>query len=120
MSLQQLDAALTDIATAVVGVLGNGTEWRSLRYAARWTPEGDVGADDFWVVDDSGREKKVMPELAPALHVSNVAKHHWRLTQDLGQARWYQMTVTVERSGKFSADFEYKDDYREGDIMQRG
>ena len=31
-----------------------------------------------------------------------------------------QRPVTVERSGKFSVNFEYKDDYQEGDIMKRG
>ena len=30
------------------------------------------------------------------------------------------MIVSVEGSGKFSVDFEYKDDYQEGDIMKRG
>ena len=37
----------------------------------------------------------------------------------LGQSRWYKMIVTVERSGKFNVEFEYKDDYQEGDIMKR-
>ena len=43
---------------------------------------------------------------------------HWRLTQDLGQPRWDMMTVKVDRSGKYSVDFEYRDDYKEGDIMK--
>jgi hypothetical protein len=52
--------------------------------------------------------------------VSEAARSQWRLTRDLGLPRWYKMTITVERSGKFSVDFEYKDDYQEDDIMQRG
>ncbi len=53
-------------------------------------------------------------------HLRKRARDHLKLTQDLGQPRWYKMIVTVERSGKFSVGFEYKDDYQEGDIMKRG
>ena len=42
------------------------------------------------------------------------------LSRPLGQPRWYKMIVIVERSGKFSVDLKYKDDYKEGDIMKRG
>jgi len=28
------------------------------------------------------------------------------------------MTVKLERSGKYSVDFEYRDTYQEGDIMK--
>ena len=30
------------------------------------------------------------------------------------------MIITVERSGKFSVDFDCKDDHQECDIMKRG
>jgi hypothetical protein len=43
---------------------------------------------------------------------------HWRTTQQLGLPRWYMMTVKLERSGKYSVDYEYRDDYQEGDIMK--
>lgn len=38
--------------------------------------------------------------------------------QNLGQPRWYRMTVTVERSGRFSADVAYQDRYTTGDVMR--
>jgi hypothetical protein len=119
VSLTTLDEATTDVVRAVVAAFEN-TPWSRICYAARWTPAGDVGADDYWLSDDIGTTTKVLPDLMPSVGVSNASKRHWRMTQDLGQARWYKMTVTVERSGKFSIDFEYKDDYQEGDIMRRG
>lgn len=115
-SLQQLDKATSDVAQALFSAFADQT-WSSLRYAARWTPAGDIGADDFWLVN-SGKELQTLPELAASLRVSDAARRHWQLTQDLGQPRWYRMTVTVERDGRFSADFDYQDRYTTGDIMR--
>ncbi len=114
--LNRLDTAVQEVGMALAGAFPS-EPWKSIRYAARWTPTGDVGADDFWLVGDSGVEQKVLPEISASLHVSDAAKHHWQLTQELGQPRWYKVIVTVERSGKFAVEFEYKDDYQEGDIM---
>lgn len=115
-SLQQLDKATSDVAAALFAAFAD-TGWSSLRYAARWTPAGDVGADDFWRVDN-GKEVQTLPELSASLRVSDAAKRHWQLTQDLGQPRWYRMTVIVGRDGRFSADFDYQDQYSTGDIMR--
>jgi hypothetical protein len=118
MTLLKLDEASTLVAKATVDAFPNQA-WQKVRYCSRWTPAGDVGSDDFWI-ELNGEEKQVLPDLQSSLRVSDAAKTHWRLTQDLGQPRWYKMIVTVERTGKFSVDFEYKDDYKEGDIMKRG
>jgi hypothetical protein len=94
---------------------------QSLRFTYRITPDGSVSAPDYWFGSDgSHAEVKDYPSDAVHDSVSEAARSQWRLTQDLGLPRWYKMTITVERSGKFSVDFEYKDDYKEGDIMQRG
>ncbi len=119
MNFAKLDDATTAVITAIVNAF-DSTKWNRIRHEARWTPSGDVGADDYWIEVHSGPSTKVLPEIGPSLLVSKSSKLHWQLTQDLGQPRWYKMIVTVERSGKFTVDFEYKDDYQEGDIIKRG
>ena len=119
MTFAKLDQATMAVGQALAEAF-QSIEWMRIRHEARWTPSGDVGSDDYWVEDLSGMTRKVLPEIGPAVSVSKMSKNHWQVTQDLGQPRWYKMTVTVERSGKFSVDFEYKDDYQEGDIMKRG
>jgi hypothetical protein len=116
MALSSLDEATTKVARALAGAFTE-EPWDGLRYCSRWTPAGDVGADDFWITVQ-GIERQTLPDLAASLRVSDAAKAHWQLTQKLGQARWYKMTLTVERTGKFNVAFEYKDDYKEGDIMK--
>jgi hypothetical protein len=116
MSLSQLDDALQKVVHGLALAFVD-RHWTQIRYASRWTPAGDVGADDFWLTDDRGTEK-TWSTVEQERTVSAAAFDHWRLTQELGQPRWYMMTVKLDRSGKYSVDFEYKDDYREGDIMK--
>ena len=117
MDSKTLDEALQEAASALAQAFGD-QPWDRLRYASRWTPLGDVGADDFWLKLVEA-ERKTMPDgLAESLRVSDAAKRHWKLTQDLGQARWYRMDLTLEKSGRYHADFRYRDDYSEGDIME--
>lgn len=95
--------------------------WYRLRYVAKFTPTADVWAGDYDLFSEDGSvDQSTAPDTTAAYSIDKLAHCHWRLTQDLGQPRWYKMIVTVERSGKFSVDFEYKDDYQEGDIMKRG
>lgn len=115
--LKDLDAAVEAIAMSVATTFPID-RLRAVRYVARWTPAGDVGSNDFWTIDDQNREEKVSPEIERSIEMYDLSKRHWQLTQDLGQPRWYKMIVTVERSGKFAVEFEYKDDYQEGDIMR--
>ena len=115
MTMAQLDEATPSVAQALVEAF-QGTPWTGLRYSARWTPSGDVGADGFWVRNGSA-ETKAMPDLAASLKVSDASKRHWELTRRLGQPPWYQMTVIVERDGRFRVGFDDRKDYREGEIM---
>lgn len=96
-------------------------DWVQVKANLAFTPDASVGSQTFHFLRQSGvLDKGSSPSRSAELRIGQLAEQHWRLTQDLGLPRWYKMTVTVERSGKFSVDFEYKDDYKEGDIMQRG
>jgi hypothetical protein len=53
-----------------------------------------------------------------AREIESAGRQHWRSCEECGQPRWYMMTIKLERTGKYTVDFEYRDDYKEGDIMQ--
>lgn len=89
-----------------------------VRFCYRMTPDGSVMAPDYWFTESDGAVTKDYPSREIERAVGDAAVHHWRLTQDLGQPRWYMMTVKLDRSGKYSVDFEYRDDYQVGDIMK--
>lgn len=117
--LLNLDELLTKIATILVTT--SPADSTKAMLAARYTPDGSVSAHDFcYQRCDHSLDDVSLPPAAVRSNLIDLTERHWRLTQDLGQPRWYKMTVTVERSGKFNVDFEYKDDYKVGDIMQRG
>lgn len=115
--LQRLDAALQQVVQSLYAGYPQGT-WESIRYCSRWTPAGDVGADDFWWLKQGKWVKQSPSRINDYLAVSRATKEHWQLTQALGQPRWYQMTVKLEHDGRYSVDFKYRDIYKEGDIME--
>lgn len=117
MSLQAFDEAATGVAKQLhAALVSYGAE--KVRFCYRVTPDGSVMAPDYWFTPSGGAEVKDYPPNAAHRLVSDGAEAHWRLTQDLGLPRWYMMTVKLERSGKYSVDYEYRDDYQEGDIMK--
>jgi Protein of unknown function, DUF600 len=118
--LVQLDNLITDIASEIYRSVPI-QEWRSATMYAKYTPDASVSGHDFdYVSQDGAVDQSQAPSNSELIRISKATRHHWQLTQDLGQPRWYKMTVTVERTGQFSVDFEYKDDYQVGDIMKRG
>lgn len=115
--LQELDHALHHVVAALAAGYA-ADRWDSLHYKSRWTPAGDVGSDDFWKIVDGQKIKASPSNLNDYFAVSNAAKHHLNLSEQLGHPRWYMMTVKLSRNGKYTVDFEYRDDYEEGDIMK--
>ncbi|HEY8877479.1 MAG TPA: hypothetical protein VIN03_07950 [Roseateles sp.] len=115
--LKKLDDSVQAIALALHAACENHRA-AQIRFSFRITPDASVWAPDYWFTAPDGSVRKDFPSRDLERQVEEAAVHHWRLTQELGQPRWYMMTVNVERSGKYSVDFEYRDDYREGDIMK--
>jgi hypothetical protein len=117
---KEFDTALSNVAAAVFAAYADQS-WDRVRYFAKFTPTADVWSGDYdLIAADGSVDESTLPETMAAYAIDKLALRHWQLTQDLGQPRWYKMIVTVERSGKFTVEFEYKDDYQEGDIMKRG
>ncbi len=116
MTLASLDQATTALVARLHAALQE-RQAQSLRFTFRITPDGSVAAPDYWFVDEgSSVEVKDYPSSPVHRSVSESAEAHWSLAQQLGQPRWYQIAVKLERTGKYSVDFEYRDNYREGDI----
>lgn len=119
-TLKSLDLLMTDIVSELYQSVPF-PDWRTVKMFTKYTPDASVSGHDFdFIRDDGSPGLNLLPSDAALVRLGGATKSHWRLSQDLGQPRWYKMIVTVERSGKFSVDFEYKDDYQEGDIMKRG
>jgi hypothetical protein len=117
----ELDSKVTEICRGLFAAAPTGRAWQQIGVVVKYTPDGSVSGHDFRLdLIDGSNDDTFLPQSAQRAVIYSATREHWRLTQDLGLPRWYKMTVTVERTGKFSVDFEYEDDYKEGDIMQRG
>ncbi len=118
--LEVLDPLVTNTA----GCLASSVDipnWVRVGLTVSFVPTGDTSSLECKLTSNTGETVEGWyPSNQVLDHLYDLTKRHWKSTQDLGQPRWYKMIVTVERSGKFSVDFEYKDDYQEGDIMKRG
>lgn len=94
-------------------------DWQEVVVRTRIAPLGNVSSIQFSFLLVDGRVSKgIEPVRAAERLFEDATFAHWRTAQDFGLPRWYMMTVNLERSGKYSVDFEYRDDYQEGDIMK--
>jgi Protein of unknown function, DUF600 len=119
-TLKTLDSVITETAMCLASSV-DLRDWRQVQLASTFVPSGDTGSQQCRLIKGDGHQLVGWyPSNAHLDQLYELTKRHWHLTQDLGQPRWYKMTATVERTGKFNVDFEYKDDYKEGDIMKRG
>jgi hypothetical protein len=118
-ALVEMDRTLTEIVGSIYGSVPL-KDWQQARMTAQYAPHG-LGSFQFAYTTASGEvDEGQAPDDHGMLELSKLTHEHLRLTEALGQPRWYKMVLTVQRSGKYGVDFEYKDDYREGDILQRG
>jgi hypothetical protein len=116
--LKELDSATTKLVEAVFASVPM-TNWKNLECRIRVVPDGSVLRRQVTFFLGLGVIDRSSDLLSlPGRDLTTLALDHWKLTQNLGQSRWYMMTIKLERSGKYTVDFEYRDDYKEGDIMQ--
>ncbi len=119
MGLAELDKMTTEVASHVFRAVPM-TDWQRVQAFLKSRPDGSVRTRSYdFLLADGHLDQGTSPIAEADQLVDLTAAKHWQLTQDLGQPRWYKMIVTVERSGKFTVDFKYKDDYQEGDIIKR-
>ncbi len=117
--LSELDGLVSKIAMTIY-TSPPVADWSSAKFISKYSPTG-VGAFEFAYTDSTNEvDESETPNAQAICELSDYTHLHWRLNQDIGQPAWYKMIVNVERSGKFNVEFEYKDDYQEGDILKRG
>jgi hypothetical protein len=76
VKVESLDQATTALVTGLHAALQERHS-QSLRFTFRMTPDGNVGAPDYWFVDESsGAEVKDYPSSAAHRAVSESAEAH--------------------------------------------
>lgn len=118
MDLQGLDQATTQVALAVHSSVPD-IDWREAIYTVLIAPHGKAIHLEFAFVLSNGElTRRIMPKSEGMYSVQEAAHAHWQLTQDLGQPRWFAMTVRVSRTGKFSTELEYNENYQDADLSK--
>lgn len=115
IALETLDGLQKSIALAFFESI-SAKEWQLAKMMARYSPSG-VGALDFRTESAAGNSRQ-MPLDDHLDKLTVLTMEHWRTTQALGLPLWYMMTISLQPTGKYAIDFEYRDDYQEGDIMK--
>jgi hypothetical protein len=119
VNLASLDEVLTELATTLYATCPL-PDWKRLKLYAKYSPDGEVSGHNYdYELDRGVIDRGSAPKATDRIAIRALTLRHWRLAQEMGQPRWFKMTVTVERSGKYSVDFEYKDDYKETDMLER-
>ena len=118
-TLKELDAVLAELAATLYreAPLQN---WEQQRLIARYTPDGGVGSHEYVYTLQDGRQEHGQSPASGAARaaVRELTRQHWDRSAALGQPRWYQLTLTLDRKGKYSTEFGYGDTYETGDIMR--
>lgn len=113
--LTRLDALMTEIAGLVYQSVPM-PDWRTVTLHAYYTPDGSVSGHDFdYLLEDGQLDRSSGPSTEMLRQISDATEKHWAASQP----RWYAMHLVVSRDGKISTNWEYKDNYQEGDIMRR-
>jgi len=84
----------------------------------KYAPTGLAAFEFLYVTSDGATHEDQSPEGQHMARLWGLARDHQQITSDSGQPAWFAMVLTVERSGRFSADFDYRDQYSTGDIMR--
>ncbi len=119
-TLNQLDTLQNSIAASAYQSVPLPA-WESMRMVAKYSQNGEVGRLDFDYVLPGGKlHQESIPDASQRAQLYALTEEHWQLIGTLGQPRWFKMIVTVQNSGKFSFDFEYKESITERDMVERG
>lgn len=115
-SLQELDSLFAEVAGLVYRTVPVPA-WRSATLHAKYTPDGLVSGHDFdYQLDNGEIDQGTIPPLAAIREIKASTRKHW----EASTPRWYALHLTVTQEGKMQAEWEYVDEYTEGDILRRG
>ncbi len=115
--MTKLDELVTQIALTLHQSAPD-ERWAGQAYRIAVPEDGSYRAEvySYWLSD--GSLAYDVPSEPGESQIGQLAMNCWRQTVELGLPRWYMMTVSLQASGKYAVDFEYRDDYQEGDITK--
>lgn len=117
-SIREMDQAVIQLASELQAN-APFRNWQRQRLTAAYTPQAGVGAHEYaYWLQDGTVNRSDSPNAAARVRIRELTATLWRLSQESGQAPWFKMNLDLDAGGKYSIDFEYRDNYQEGDIMK--
>lgn len=116
-TLVKLDELVTQIALALHGSAPD-PRWARQAYRIAVPEDGSYRAEVYSYWSSDGSVSYDFHTASGESRIGQLAMTHWRRTIELGFPRWYTMTVRVERTGKFTVNFEYLEEYPEEGIRR--
>ena len=114
---------LDDVLAELAGVLHRASplpHWERQQLDVRHSPDGGVASHDYlYELADDSVDQSVSPEAPARQAIRELTERHWQLSRGADGQSWFRMTVSVDRDGHFSAEFEYRSDDRPGDVARR-
>lgn len=114
-ALSKLDNTVTQIVLALHQSAPNDS-WTRQAYRVAMPADGSFRSEVYAYWSNDKRLSDGFPTEPGEAQIGRLAIAHCRQTVETGLPRWYTMTVRVERTGKFTVDFEYLDTDPEGGI----
>lgn len=116
--LARLDACLSETARVVFESVPL-PEWQRAVMTVKYAPTGLAAFEFLYVTSDGATHEDQSPDGQHMAKLWGLARDHQQITSASGQPPWFAMVLTVERSGRFGADFEHRERYQEGDITRQ-
>jgi hypothetical protein len=118
-TLHALDTLITELA-ATLHASSPVPGWQQVTLFAKVAPDGSMAGYDYdYLLADGSVNQGVSPEAGARQAIRQITRHHWQITQDLGQPRWFKLVLRVQRNGIFNAEFEYRDVVSDSDMLGR-
>ncbi|HOA51831.1 MAG TPA: hypothetical protein PKI05_06210 [Thermogutta sp.] len=116
MSLDQLDEVSKKIATLIYQSVPID-EWVEANLIWKMSPNKKNSASRTqYLLPDGTVDKSKGLDVTTNMKLYDLLVKHRDLSEEMGQPWWFQITVTVNRSGTFKMDFEYRENYRPEDL----
>jgi len=118
-TLEALDAVIGELATTL-HASSPLPDWQQVTLFAKYAPDGSTAGHDYdYLLPDGRVDQGVSPGPAARQAIRQLTRRHWTLTQELGQPRWFKLVLRVDRDGRFSVEFEFKDVVLDSDMLGR-
>lgn len=115
-------ADLDHCTTLIAALLRESTplpQWCDAQLTVRSSPADDTRSYEFtYTLADGTTRRDLSPPVPELSRLSRLVQQHRAITRGLGQPPWFRMSLRVSHDGRFEVGFEYRDDYRPGDVVR--